>query len=347
MMRIAVGHPTDLSDSYLRFVTQLGVDCIDFGDGSWMPGVKEQGYPDLDKVLQLRRRLQSWGLDFNRATLPDITEDFILDRDGGEVELDNTTNAMRVFAEAGVPIARQRLQGDTFNHLLRGYRSVHRGGYLGSGHTKLYGRPNPASEAELRAVRAHVWDVTSTEPPGAEELAKWWDHFTRVYERLVPVADEYGIKLVMHPTDVPLPDTPFGGLGFHRIIDAFPSRNVGYLYCCGTRAEAGGLPLVLDEIHNYGRKGRIFMVHFRNVRGSMATAGAYEETALDDGDMNMFKIVQALDQVGFDGCINPDHIPIIEGDYADGMTGDQVSHQGLAYAVGYIKALLAALAVNR
>ena len=230
-----------------------------------MPGVAEQGDPDLDKVLQLRRRLQSWGLDFNRVTLPDITEDFILDRDGGEVELDNTANAMRVFAEAGVPIARQRLQGDTFNHLLRGYRSVHRGGYLGSGHTKLYGRPNPASEEELRAVRAHVWDATSTEPPGPEELEKWWDHFTRVYGRLVPVADEYGIKLVMHPTDVPLPDTPFGGLGFHRIIDAFPSRNVGYLYCCGTRAEAGGLPLVLDEIHNYGRKGRIFMVHFRNV----------------------------------------------------------------------------------
>ena len=87
------------------------------------------------------------------------------------------------------------------------------------------------------------------------------------------------------------------------------------------------------------------MVHFRNVRGSMATAGAYEETALDDGDMNMFKIILELDRVGFDGCINPDHIPTIEGDYAEGMTGPQVSHQGMAYAVGYIKALLAALAV--
>ena len=54
-----------------------------------------------------------------------------------------------------------------------------------------------------------------------------------------------------------------------------------------------------------------------------------------------------LDHVGFEGCINPDHIPTIEGDYADGMTGDQISHQGLSYAVGYIKALLAALAVNR
>ena len=347
MMRIAVGHPKDLTDSYLRFVTQLGVDCIDFGEGAWMPGVAEQGYPDLDEVIKLRRRLQSWGLDFNRVTLPDITEDFILDRDGAERELENTANAMRVFAEAGVPIARQRLQGDTFNHLLHGYRSVHRGGYLGSGHSMLNGRPNPASAEQLRAYRVHVWDAASTETPAIEELENWWNHFTQVYQRLVPIADEYGIKLAMHPSDVPLPDTPFGGLGFHRIIDTFPSRNVGYLYCCGTRAEAGSLPLVLDEIHNYGRKGRIFMVHFRNVRGSLATAGGYEETALDDGDMNMFKIIQALDHVGFDGCINPDHIPIIEGDYANGMTGAPVAYQGLAYAVGYIKALLAALAVVR
>ena len=50
------------------------------------------------------------------------------------------------------------------------------------------------------------------------------------------------------------------------------------------------------------------MVHFRNVRGSLATAGGYEETLLDDGDMNMFKIMLALREVGFDGCLNPDHI---------------------------------------
>ena len=128
----------------------------------------------------------------------------------------------------------------------------------------------------------HVWDGASTEPPGREALDDWWDHFCRIYRELVPIADETGIRLVMHPSDIPMPDTPFGGLGFHRISDCFPSRQVGYLYCCGTRAEAGGLPLVLDEVENYGRKGRIFTVHFRNVRASLATAQAYEEVALDD-----------------------------------------------------------------
>ena len=168
--------------------------------------------------------------------------------------------------------------------------------------------------------------------PTMEELDKWWKRFCEVYGALVPIADEQDIKLAIHPSDVPNPDTPLGSLGFHRVIDAFPSRNVGYLYCCGTRAEAGGSVTVLDEINNYGRKGRIFMVHLRNVRGSLATAGAFEETLLDDGDMNMFKIVRELQKVGFDGCINADHIPRLEGNV------------GLAYSVGYIKALFAALA---
>ena len=90
--------------------------------------------------------------------------------------------------------------------------------------------------------------------------------------------------------------------------------------------------MVLDEINNYGRKGRLFAIHFRNVRGSLATADAFEETLLDDGDMNMFRILLELHKVGFDGCLNPDHIPGLEGNV------------GLAYSVGYIKALLAALA---
>ena len=317
MIRISVWHG-DLSDSYLRKMVQLGADCLDFGNGGFWPGVAEQGYPDVDQVKAIRRRIRDFGLDINRVTLPDITDPFMQDGDGAQRELDNSCRALEAFAEAGVPIARQRMAGDTFPWRLTRYRAVHRGGYRSRGES-LGMTKDPAPT------------------PSQEELEHWWDRFLKVYDKLVPIAEEADIKLAMHPSDTPVVDTPFGALGFHRIIDAFPSRQVGYLYCCGTRAEAGGSSLILDEIHNYGRKGRLFTVHMRNVRGSLATAGAFEETLLDDGDINMFKVLRELDSVGFDGCINPDHIPQIEGD-ADGV------HQGLAYSVGYLKALLAALA---
>ena len=68
MMKISVWDG-GLSDSYLKQVTQLGADCIDFGSGNSFPGVTEQGYPDLDEVIKIRKRIRSWGLDINRVTL--------------------------------------------------------------------------------------------------------------------------------------------------------------------------------------------------------------------------------------------------------------------------------------
>jgi mannonate dehydratase len=320
MMRISVFKRThiEMSDSYLKQMAALGVDCLDFGRDIDFPGVKEQGYPDLDGVHKMRKRIRAFGLDINRVTLPDITEKFMQDQEGGQEELENSCKALQVFGEAGIPMARQRFAGDVFPELMTPYQSVHRGGYLSRGESR--------------------W-LTQAEPqkPGLDDLETWWSHFCRVYERLVPIAEEYNIKLALHPSDTPNPDTPLGGLGFHRVLDAFPSRQVGFIYCIGTRAEAGGSSLVVDEINMYGRKGRIFMCHMRNVRGSLATAGGFEEVLLDDGDLNMFKIILELKKVGFEGCINPDHIPLIPGD-------DEARTAGWAYSVGYIKALMAALA---
>ena len=307
-----------LSDRYLRQVTQLGADAIDFGGATSFPGVREQGYPSAEGLAELQRKIRSWGLEINRVTLPDISAGFMSGKEGSEREIENSVNAIRVFGEAGITIARQRFWGDVFRGQMLRYKAEHRGGYLSRGETRIPPKHAPDS-------------------PGKEELDYWWTRFCAVYEQLTPAAEKYGVKLAIHPSDTPLPDTPLGGLGYHRVIDAFPSKHVGYLYCCGTRAEAGGSSLVMDEINNYGRKGRIFTVHMRNVRGSLATAGAFEETLLDDGDMNVFKILKELRKVGFSGCINADHIPQLEGDYEN-------LRFGLAYSIGYLKAMFAALA---
>lgn len=298
----------DLSDSYLRQVTQLGAECIDFGGGD--------AFSDLDSVLAAQKRLRRWGLEINRVTLPDLTGTFMNDQPGAEQELDVACKALEMFGRAGVLLARQRFAGDIMPSSTPTYQAVHRGGY------------------RSRGEMAHLSQWPS---PSRDEIERWWSRFCLAFERLVPVAEAHGIKLAVHPSDAPYPGTPLGALGFHRVLDAFPSSQVGLLYCVGTRAEAGGSALVLDEINHYGRKGRIFGVHLRNVRGSLATSGGFEEVLLDDGDMNMFRIVQELRKVSFDGCLNPDHVPTLEGD------AGYASH-GLAYSVGYIKALLAALA---
>ena len=319
MLRVAVfKHGAELTDTFLRQMAALGADCIDFGNDADMPGVAEQGVPDLDQVKALRRRLRSFGLDINRVTLPDLSQRYMAGEPEGEADLDRACQALRVYGEARLPLARQRFEGDVFSGVMTRYSSVHRGGYRSRGES-------------LGMTKEAVATPTQA------ELERWWERFVYAFARLVPIAEEYGIRLAVHPSDTPNVDTPFGGLGFHRVIDAFPSPMVGYVYCIGTRAEAGGSSLVMDEINYYGRMGKIFMVHMRNVRGSLATAGAYEETLLDDGDLNMFKVLRELHKVGFQGCINPDHIPTIPGD-------TPTKTAGWAYSIGYLKALYAALA---
>lgn len=342
MFRVAIfNHQAELTDTFLSQMVALGADCIDFVRDTDMPGVKEHGVPDLDQVKALRRRLRSFGLDINRVTLPDLTSEFMQGGANAEAELARTCTALRVYAQAGIPLARQRLAGDVFPHLTTRYVSTHRGGYRSRGETLIV-------EGERADAQAQGLDIVSGEEhalrkgtgaiPARAELDRWWERFCDAFTVMTPIAEDYGIRLAVHPSDTPNVDTPLGSLGFHRVIDAFPSPMVGYVYCIGTRAEAGGSALVLDEINHYGRKGKIFMVHMRNVRGSLATAGAFEETLLDDGDLNLFIILLELKKIGFSGCINPDHIPTLPGDTANKTAG-------WAYSIGYLKALFAAAAV--
>ncbi|AWT59222.1 MAG: Mannonate dehydratase [Candidatus Moanabacter tarae] len=310
-MKVAVWG-RNLEDFYLRSVSQLGADAI---DELPIPNEPGTGYFDLKSVLNIKKKIHSYGMEVNRVSLPYLSENYMGNGDGAEEELENCSQCLRVLGEAGMSLARVGFAKDTYPWMRRYYEAKHRGGYFFRGESLSNNLMAPS--------------------PADQDL--WWQRVCHAYDKLVPIAEDFGVRLMMHPSDPPSPGAPFGGLGFHRLIDAFPNRCVGYLYCCGTRAEAGGQSLVLDEINNYGRKGRIFMVHFRNVRGSLATAGAFEEVMLDDGDMNMFEVLQELQRVGFEGYLQPDHCPPVGDDLEDAI-------RGVGYAVGYIKGLLAVLA---
>jgi mannonate dehydratase len=178
-----------------------------------------------------------------------------------------------------------------------------------------------------RALAVHTpeWEI---------DVEAHWERCVRMYQRLVPIAEEFGVRLVMHPSDPPLPQTEMSPRRWSQMLDEVPSLNSGLLYCIGTRYESG--VNIHDDIRAFGRRGKIFHVHFRNVRGSIPTHGGYEEVALHDGDMNMFRVLQSLKAVGYDGAIQLDHVPSYDGDTA---------FNGIAwgYAVGYARALLAAL----
>ena len=292
----------DLSDDYIRFARQVGADGFDIHSEASIPGFKEQGYPDLEGLLKLKERLLAAGLGIFRVA-PPAPRKFLLGQPGGEQELDTLCKTVEVLGRAGIPIM------STPVHLSNpgyrgGYPVEHRGGY------KMHG-------FDLDLMKKRLQQDPWTDPPVEEH----WPRCVHLYERLVPVAERFNVRLV--------PPRRWAGL-----LDAVPSDHSGLLYCIGTRYESG--VNIFEDIRLFGRKKKIFHTHFRNVRGTIPTAGGYEEVALDDGDMNMFKVIQTLKEVGYDGCLQLDHMPNYLGDSPN-------QERAWAYAVGYAKALIAAL----
>jgi mannonate dehydratase len=83
-------------------------------------------------------------------------------------------------------------------------------------------------------------------------------------------------------------------------------------------------------IKDFGARGKIYEVHFRNVTGPLPR---FAETFPDDGYMDMYQVMKALRQVKFTGAAEPDHVPDLVGD--SGMR-----RAGSAYIIAYMKALL-------
>jgi len=164
-----------------------------------------------------------------------------------------------------------------------------------------------------------------------------WDNLQHFLERIIPVAERANVKLAMHPDDPPL--SPIRGLGrimrsvenFQKLIDLVPSPVNGITLCQGNFA------LMTDDlpgvIRHFGRQGKIFFVHMRDVRG---TVEKFEETFHDDGQTDMLACMRAYREIGFEGVCRPDHVPTMIG---DGNDQPGYSAIGRLFAIGYLKGL--------
>jgi mannonate dehydratase len=195
-----------------------------------------------------------------------------------------------------------------------------------------------------------VYDKAKQDPPlteaGPVDADKYWERITYFLNRVVPVAEEYKVRLACHPQDPGMPrgrgfrgvETVLGSVeGLKRFVSIKESAYHGLNFCQGTVAEMLENPgkEIFDVIRYFGTRRKIFNVHFRNIRGGFLN---FQETFIDDGDVDMLKAMRVYKEVGFDGMMMPDHVPKIEG--------DANSYQGFAFAFGYIKALIAAVAAE-
>ncbi len=194
--------------------------------------------------------------------------------------------------------------------------------------------------AEVSGFDARVWEGGPLAPgaPVAEELL--WETLAWFLERAVPVAEEAGVRLALHPDDPPL--SPVRGVGriirsldaYDRVFELQPSPTNGMTMC------QGNVALMTDDlpaaIRQFGAAGRIHFVHFRDVRG---TPDRFVETFVDEGPTDMAECIRAYLDAGVDAPLRTDHSPTLAGDVAP-VAGYPTL--GRLHAIGYVQGLLAA-----
>ena len=167
-----------------------------------------------------------------------------------------------------------------------------------------------------------------------EEL---WENFAYFSERIIPVAEEAGVRLALHPNDPPTTEA-LGGIPclihswetYERAFEIANSPALGMEFCCGCWLEGGteGFGEILAAIRHFVAEDRILLVHFRNITSPLPV---FTETFLDNGYANMYEIMRTFVESGYSNTMILDHTPRFVEGYEAAATG---------YAIGYMRALV-------
>jgi mannonate dehydratase len=254
-------------------------------------------------------------------------DDVRLGRPGREEQLELFCEQLRAMGEVGVRVLCYNWIS-VYSWARTGIAVPARGGALVTEY----------DNAAMRAVPPrHEADLATEE--------RLWENFEYFLRRVVPVAEEADVRLALHPDDPPI--SPVRGLGrimrsvdaFERVVELVPSDHNGITLCQGNFAlMTDDLPAVIRE---FGGRGKIHFVHFRDVRG---TPEHFVETFHDQGPTDLLECLRAYADVGYEGVLRPDHVPTLHGE-----SNERPGYAFLArlHAVGYIAGLREAAYAGR
>ncbi|HEU5316548.1 MAG TPA: mannonate dehydratase [Chloroflexota bacterium] len=314
----------DVTDQNLNFLRAIGVECVRVAMPRFVSGGKSLE-EQTDEFTRMRKFVEDHGIRLIALHGGPGKDDIVYGREGREAQLEHWITAVRAVGAAGVPMT-----GLTFQPIghFRTKSTVGRGGALLStfNFDEYKARPRQYSRADSDEAQ----DFTGREL--SED--KLWQSAEWFYKRIIPVAEEAGVRVALHPDDPPIPD-PLGGAArivtslenYDRIYNIAPSPSNAMLFCQGCFAEMG--EDIYEAIAYASSAGRICYVHFRDIVG---TPYNFQEVFIDEGDNDMRKAMETYRDNGFAGPFMMDHTPRMP-------EGFNTWH-GHAYANGYIKALI-------
>lgn len=290
-------------------------------------------YGELESVKRLAND-EGLELEALENIDPSFWSDILLDGPRKMQQLEGLKHLIRDMGRLRIPIL-------GYNFSLAGVWGrtqgpTARGGAIAPGFAD--GHPLRDEPLPLGQLNNIVYDVDAKPGalPGISREALW-DRLRHFLNELLPVAETEGVRLAAHPDDPPVPElrkTPrllYRPTDLEHLLDLAPSHANALEFCAGTVQEMAEGDLY-DLAARLGRRGSLAYVHCRNVRGKVPD---YRETFIDDGDIDVLRLLRVLGDNGFDGVVIPDHAP--------SMTCDAPWHAGMAHVLGYLRAAFMSL----
>jgi mannonate dehydratase len=316
-IKITLQIPTNPSAADFQFANQLGVEYVSIPSGGETAKV--------DNYILWKQQAEAAGLkvwNIGNSNVHNMAE-VTLNLPGRDQKIEEYKNYLRNLGTAGIFYT-------TYAHMANGIWST-------ASETTRGGAP--ARAFDLAKGGAGHWMDKVYEPPlshgrrySKEEI---WENYTYFIRQVAPVAEQLGIRIGIHPDDPPVPELAgvprciFGNFeGYVRALEIANSPNVGVCLCCGTWLEGGKLmgKDVVEAARYFAKQDKLWKIHFRNVSAPLPH---FVESFVDNGYMDMYKIMRTLVEVDFRGCVIADHVPQMVGGH----------NVGWAYSIAWIRAM--------
>ncbi|MBN9303798.1 MAG: hypothetical protein BGO82_15605 [Devosia sp. 67-54] len=338
-IRVAVGQFHDLTDERLRFAAQIGATGLQMNNPS-LPGDARWEEKDVRALVE---KVESYGLKFE--AIENVPTHFyhkvMLGLDGRDEQIENYQATIRAVARAGVPVLGYHFMPNSVWTTDRAAET--RGGAVARQFDMAVVEANAGNLELLRSYmpttlgRASSMPLFGKDGPVISE-EQMWANYEYFIKAVLPVAEQEGIRLALHPDDPPVPMLggvarlfyrPWGFKHAHELAGGSPAWALDLcLGCCSEMT--GGKANVTEMIEYFAPKGAIAYIHFRDVRGTVPN---FTECFIGDGNYDPAEVMVLLARNGFDGFLLDDHVPKMDND-------SDWNHRGRAHAIGYMQGLI-------
>lgn len=327
-MKIILGAIKEFNDDALLMAAQLGSQGFHFNTPPI--ATEDENFWTVRALKWLKEYTEKFGLSLDMIENVPVRffDKIMLGTEGRDEQIENYIKTIKNMGEVGIPVL-----GHHFCPTWAWRTSITEPA-MGGATVSAFDSRLAESGVNAYAVSAkHMVDLkNSGYIPTADDLWKNYEYFAKA---VYPEAEKAGIKLIVHPSDPPLKKVAGVERIFISVEDFEKAEKIansdafGINFCIGTFSQLGGEEKVMEMIEKFVSRGKVQMVHFRDVQG---TVEQFKECFLGFGRMDPAKIMRALYKNGYDGLMLDDHVPFLTVDSRWG-------HTARANAFGYLNGM--------